>query len=59
VLKTSTGAALALTPAEAEAAGWILARPDVTEPELHAAHRSVDAAALLVRLRDAGVLGTA
>jgi hypothetical protein len=52
------GAALPLTAAEAEAVGWILARPDVTEGELRAAHPAVDAAGLLARLRAAGVLAT-
>jgi ribosomal protein L16 Arg81 hydroxylase len=55
VLKTATGV-LPLAPQEAEAAGWILARPDVAEPELRAAHPAVDAPALLARLRDAGLL---
>lgn len=55
VLKTAAGA-LPLAPAEAEAAGWILARPDIAEPELRAAHPAVDAAALLARLREAGLL---
>ncbi|MBK1657733.1 cupin domain-containing protein [Paracraurococcus ruber] len=58
VLKTATGA-LPLAPPEAEAAGWILARPDVAEPELRAAHPAVDAAALLARLREAGLLAAA
>jgi ribosomal protein L16 Arg81 hydroxylase len=55
VLKTAAGI-LPLAPQEAEAAGWILARPDVAEPELRAAHPAVDAPALLARLRDAGLL---
>ncbi|MFC7541882.1 hypothetical protein ACFQU2_23695 [Siccirubricoccus deserti] len=55
VLKTAAGS-LPLAPQEAEAAGWILARPDVAEPELRAAHPAVDAPALLARLRDAGLL---
>ena len=58
VLKTA-GGALPLAPPEAEAAGWILARPDVAEPELRAAHPAVDAPALLARLRDAGLLAAA
>ncbi len=58
VLKTSQGA-LPLAPAEAEAAGWLLARPDVAEPELRAAHPAVDAAALIGRLRQAGLLAEA
>lgn len=58
VLKTAQGA-LPLAPPEAEAAGWILARPDVAEPELRAAHPGVDAPGLLARLRDAGLLAAA
>jgi hypothetical protein len=58
VLKTARGA-LPLAPPEAEAAGWILSRPDVAEPELRAAHPGVDAPALLARLRDAGLLAAA
>jgi len=56
VLKGGQGL-LGLTPAEAEAAGWILARHDVTEPELRAVHGAVDAPALLARLCEAGCLG--
>ncbi|MBV1795807.1 cupin domain-containing protein [Siccirubricoccus sp. G192] len=55
VLKTGQGL-LPLSPPEAEAAGWLLARPDVAEPGLRAAHPGVDAAALLARLSDAGLL---
>jgi len=58
VLKTAQGA-LPLAPQEAEAAGWVLSRPDVAEPELRAAHPGVDAPALLARLRDAGLLAAA
>ncbi len=58
VLKTPQGA-LPLAPPEAEAAGWLLARPDVAEPELRAAHPGVDAAALIARLREAGLLAAA
>jgi ribosomal protein L16 Arg81 hydroxylase len=58
VIRTAQGA-LPLAPPEAEAAGWILARPDVAEPELRAAHPAVDAPALLARLRDAGLLAAA
>ncbi|TCZ66102.1 cupin domain-containing protein [Roseicella aquatilis] len=58
VLKTERGT-LPLAPPEAEAAGWILARPDVAEPELRAAHPGVDAAALLARLTEAGLLAAA
>ncbi|TCH96205.1 hypothetical protein EJV46_21740 [Roseococcus sp. SYP-B2431] len=55
VLKTATGA-IALTPGEAEAAQWVLARPDVTEAELLTAHPQADAPALLAKLRDAALL---
>ena len=55
VLKTA-GGALPLSAGEAEAAGWVLSRPDVAEPELRAAHPGVDAPALLGRLREAGLL---
>ena len=55
VLKAPQGV-IALAPAEVEAAGWLLARPDVAEPELRAAHPGVDAAALLARLQGAGLL---
>jgi ribosomal protein L16 Arg81 hydroxylase len=58
VLKTERGA-VPRSAAEAGAAGWILGRPDVVEAELRAAHPSVDAAALLERLRAAGVLAAA
>jgi len=58
VLKTPTGV-LALAPAEVEAVGWILARPDVAEPELRTAQPGVDAPGLLARLREARVLGAA
>lgn len=55
VLKTDAGA-LPLAPPEAEAASWLLGRPDVTEAELRAAHPAVDAAALLRRLAGAGLV---
>lgn len=55
VVKTATGA-LALTPPEAEAAAWLLARPDVTAPELARAHPAVEAEALLGKLAGAGLL---
>lgn len=55
VLRTAQGA-LPLAETEVEAAGWILARPDVAEPELRAAHPKVDAASLLARLSEAGLL---
>lgn len=54
-LKTPQGA-LALDAAEAEAAGWLLARNDVTEPELAAAHPRAPAGALLRKLADGGLL---
>jgi ribosomal protein L16 Arg81 hydroxylase len=54
-LKTPQGA-LSLDAAEAEAAGWVLARSDVTEPELAAAHPAAQAAALLRKLADARLL---
>jgi ribosomal protein L16 Arg81 hydroxylase len=55
VLKTASGS-LPLTPIEAEAAQWLLARPDITEAELQRAHPGTDAAALLAKLRDAALL---
>ncbi|MFC7737784.1 cupin domain-containing protein [Roseomonas sp. GCM10028921] len=55
VLKTPS-ATLPLTPPEAEAANWILARREVDEAALRAAHPAVDAPALLHRLSDAGAL---
>jgi hypothetical protein len=55
VLKVPQGV-LPLQGAEVEAAGWLLARPDVAAAELRAAHPGVDAEALLARLRDAGLL---
>jgi hypothetical protein len=55
VLKTAAGV-LPLAPPEAEAATWLLARPDVTEAELRQSHPRVDAATLLERLRAAGLL---
>jgi ribosomal protein L16 Arg81 hydroxylase len=58
VLKTA-GGTLPLSPGEAEAAGWVLSRPDVAEGELRAAHPGVDAPALLGRLREAGLLAPA
>jgi ribosomal protein L16 Arg81 hydroxylase len=58
VVKTAAGT-LALAPAEAEAAGWVLARPDVTAPELAKAHPGVDAPGLLARLAGAGLLAPA
>jgi len=58
VVKTASGA-LPLTPPEAEAANWLLARPDVTAPELAKAHPAVEAEALLGRLAGAGLLAPA
>jgi hypothetical protein len=55
VLKTAQGV-VPLAGAEVDAAGWVLGRPDVVEAELRAAHPAIDAAALLGRLRDAGLL---
>jgi len=55
VLK-APGGTLTVTPAEAEAATWLLARPDVTEAELAARAPSVEAPALLSRLAEAGLL---
>ena len=55
VLKTPSGV-IALSPSEAEAAQWVLARPDVTEAELLKAHPQADAPALLTKLRDAALL---
>ena len=55
VLKTATGT-VPLSAGEAEAVGWLLGRADVTEAELRAAHPAADAAALIGKLRGAGVL---
>ncbi|MBE9604495.1 cupin-like domain-containing protein [Acetobacteraceae bacterium H6797] len=55
VLKTAQGS-LTLSPPEAEAVNWVLSRPDITEPELKSAQPSVEAEALLGKLRDAGLL---
>ena len=55
VLKTAAGT-LPLTSPEAEAAAWLLARPDVTAPELAQAHPAVAADTLLGRLTEAGLL---
>ncbi|WP_439596584.1 cupin domain-containing protein [Falsiroseomonas sp.] len=55
VVKGPQGAVV-VTPPEAEAAAWLLARPDVTEPELAAKAPAVDAGALLGRLAAAGLL---
>ncbi|MBY0336561.1 MAG: cupin domain-containing protein [Acetobacteraceae bacterium] len=55
VLKAASGT-LPLSPVEAEAANWLLGRPDITEAELRAAHPAADAPALLGKLRGAGLL---
>ncbi|MCS6891421.1 MAG: cupin domain-containing protein [Rhodovarius sp.] len=55
ILKTERGP-LPLSPAEAEAAAWLLARSEVTEAELAQAHPGVDGKALLQRLLGAGLL---
>ena len=55
VLKGSAGP-VPMTAAEAEAAGWLLGRADVTERELAAAHPAVAAPALLRKLTEAGIL---
>ncbi|MCW8084343.1 cupin domain-containing protein [Sabulicella glaciei] len=55
VLKTPSGA-LPLSPPEAEAAAWALARPDLTESELAKAHPGADAAGLLGKLKVAGLV---
>jgi ribosomal protein L16 Arg81 hydroxylase len=49
-------ASVVVSPAEAEAAAWLLARPDVTEVELAAAAPAVDSAGLLEKLAAAGLL---
>ena len=55
VLKAPAGS-LPLAPAEADAANWLLSRPDGTEGELRSAHPAIDAGALLRRLTEAGLL---
>ncbi len=54
-LKTPAGV-LVMTLPEVEASAWVMARPRVTEAELRAAWPTLDAPALIVRLREAGVL---
>ncbi|MBR0656368.1 hypothetical protein GXW79_14895 [Roseomonas arctica] len=54
-LKGSAGA-VPLSAAEAEAAGWLLGRADVTEAELAAAHPAVAAPVLLSKLTEAGIV---
>ncbi|MGG5809333.1 cupin domain-containing protein [Falsiroseomonas sp. CW058] len=58
VVKTASGT-LPLTPPEADAAAWLLARPDITAAELAQAHPGIDAAALVGRLAGAGLLAPA
>jgi hypothetical protein len=58
VVKTAAGT-LPLSPAEAEAVAWLLARPDVTAPELARAHPAIEAEALLGKLSGAGLLASA
>ncbi|WP_203071227.1 cupin domain-containing protein [Falsiroseomonas ponticola] len=55
VLKTAQGS-LTVTPAEAEAATWLLSRPEVTEAELAAKAPGLDAPGLLARLEAGGLL---
>ncbi|MBR0678851.1 hypothetical protein GXW77_22010, partial [Roseomonas alkaliterrae] len=57
-LKTASGV-IPMSYAEAEASTWILARPAIAEEELRAAYPGVDAAALIARLTEAGVLAAA
>jgi len=52
-------ASINLTPAEAEATGWVLSRTDLAEGELRAAFPLVDAASLLQRLSTAGIVARA
>jgi hypothetical protein len=58
VVKTASGT-VPLSATEAEAAGWLLARNDVTVPELAKAHPAVEAEALLGKLAGAGLLAPA
>jgi ribosomal protein L16 Arg81 hydroxylase len=58
VVKAAQGV-VPLAAAEAEAATWLLGRPDVTLAELAAAHPGIDAAGLLARLGAAGLLAPA
>jgi ribosomal protein L16 Arg81 hydroxylase len=58
VLKTTQGS-LAVTPPEAEAAGWLLSRPEVTAAELAARAPGIDAPGLLARLEAGGLLARA
>lgn len=58
VVKTAQGT-VPLTPPEAEAAAWLLARPDVTTAELARAHPGVNAEGLVARLAGAGLLAPA
>jgi len=54
-LKTPTGVLVMSLP-EVEASAWVMSRPRVTEAELRAAWPTLDAPALIARLREAGVL---
>ena len=47
------------SPAEAEAAGWVLSRREVDDAGLSRAHPGVDAAGFLQRLAGAGLLAQA
>lgn len=55
----AAGGTVPLSSPEAEAAAWLLARPDVTAAELAKAHPGVDAEALVTRLAGAGLLAPA
>ena len=54
-LRTPAGV-IAMSYAEAEASAWIVGRTSVSEAEIAAAYPALDAAALVARLREAGVL---
>ncbi|SFK15771.1 cupin domain-containing protein [Falsiroseomonas stagni] len=58
VVKGAQGA-VTVSPPEAEATAWLLARPEVTQAELSAQAPGIDAAALLARLEAAGLLARA
>jgi bifunctional lysine-specific demethylase and histidyl-hydroxylase MINA len=55
VVKTAAGT-LTLTPPEAEAAGWLLARQEIAAAELAKAHPGIEPAALIGKLGAAGLL---
>ena len=57
-LKANSGV-IPLSYAEVEACAWVLARPMVTEAELRSAQPAIDAAGLIGRLKQAGVLAGA